>query len=121
VYWTYEGLAQLKSLFLACESKFLKIFYCDWQLTQLNITTLRPSSEGLLFCYAAQRIDWQHYVKWLTREVAAHGDPENGGVCSSRGSDFYRLPAHARLQLTWICSSQGGTYWEILVNTGRDW
>jgi hypothetical protein len=29
VYWTYEGLAQLKSLFLACESKFLKIFYCD--------------------------------------------------------------------------------------------
>ena len=29
VYWTYEGLTQLKSLFLACESEFLKTFYCD--------------------------------------------------------------------------------------------
>lgn len=29
VYWTYEGLTQLKSLFLACESEFIKVFYCD--------------------------------------------------------------------------------------------
>lgn len=28
VYWTYEGLTQLKNLFLACESEFLKTFYC---------------------------------------------------------------------------------------------